>query len=125
MRSPVRTINLECNGIELFLGPLETVIMTALWEGITTSHAIWDYTLQYYQTPNSTGLSCSSVTATLYRMTLRGLITRTGDKRGFIYAPCYPDETSFIIATIVKTFASFARSYPDEFKAAIHYVIKP
>lgn len=98
-------------GPAMFLGPLEAVIMQAMWEGNTTSPKIWRFARENYKTVRSEEIAYTTVTTTLYRLADRGLIIRKGDKRAYTYAPTITTEAAFIEMCIRRIVWALIRAH--------------
>lgn len=115
-----QSVAIDKTGIEMFIGPLEAAIMRAMWAGESTSPKIWRHVRENYKTDRSDEIAYTSVTSTLHRLAMRNMVTRSGDKRAYKYAPAYPSETAFVSRCINRAVWALLHSYAAEFRTVLH-----
>ena len=113
----LKTINIHAdadNGIELFLGPLEAVIMRAVWAKQVHTRAIFNYVRFNYEPIKTRELAFTSVTSTVDRLCKRGYLLRAGDRRAYTYTPFVPSEAVFIDRCLTSALVALLDAYPRE-----------
>lgn len=119
----IRTLNVDTtlhnNELEMFFGPLEAAILRAIWAGNATSPKIWRHVRTHYLTGKTDEIAYTSITSTLTRLTERGIVKRSGDKRRYRYRCLYDTEIEFVNAGVLYVLWQLLRTFPDAFKRGI------
>lgn len=113
----MRSTRLYTSGteLELFIGPLETAVMRALWDKRQTSRQIWRYVRDHYETKSGDEIAYTTVTSTLTRLYEAGYVTRSGDRQnGYAYTPTHASEVEFVTAKINDIVDVLIAEYPHE-----------
>ncbi len=84
----------EATGTAVFLGPTEAQLMDLLWkhENLTVKQAL-------YHLGGSADLAYTTVMTVMNRLTDKGLLTRTKERRNFVYRPV-TDRKTFLAARL-------------------------
>lgn len=112
--------------IELFLGPLEVIVMDKFWDRYPDKMSCKN--IQRKLELEGSRKSISTVSTTIKRLTRRGILRRIGPggKRGgwhphMFCAECTREE--FIDMSIRNTLSAFRSSFPDIFCSIVKYYI--
>lgn len=110
----LKTLYLNASGLDLFLGPLESVIMRAIWEGNHETRPIWRYVRDRYTSKITEESAYTSVTTTIYRLWQMGYLTRIGDRRSYRYTSIWETEDQFVHYALQRVVGVLLDNYPRE-----------
>lgn len=113
-------LNIEGDGLQLFLGPLEAACMRAVWAGCTRTRTAFDFVRGKYASGKIVGdeIAFTSITTTMNHLTDIGLLERVIDphapRKRFLFTPVFLTEAEFVAYCLSRTFDALLVQYPRE-----------
>lgn len=105
----------SANDITMFIGPLETKILRALWS--YGKPVRFNTFYKYLLTDCNVDIAYTSMVTTLHRMLEKGYIQRWGTTK---IEPVYIDETTFVKMCVIKMLKKFQDTFPVELEFALN-----
>lgn len=105
--------------LEKFLGPLEVTVLRVVWRGKKTVRAIHKQILR-----EDGDYADSTIRTIVDRLVKRKLLIRRKVEGIYQYTPSFPDEKSFLEASIRLVLLSIIEDYPKEFYTVIAPMLK-
>lgn len=119
-----KSFDIDRDGVDMFLPPLQAAVMRAIWDQRRTSKKIWLHVRENYETASGEEIHYTTVTTTINTLYEEKYLTRTGDKTGYTYAPVCASEREFAIDRIRAILSRLIEQYPREMRDALSIYMK-